>query len=51
MRFLILDWAGNDVFRGKQFDSFDDAEDFLSEFLDEDYEADRQEYEITEVQS
>lgn len=44
---VILDWAGNYVFRGKEFNNFDDAEQYLSEFLGDDYDADRGEYEIT----
>lgn len=43
---VILDWASNDVFRGKTFKNFDDAEEFLSEFLGDTYETDRQEFEI-----
>lgn len=27
--YIIYDWAGNDVFQGKTFKSFDDANDFL----------------------
>lgn len=45
-RFHILDWAGNVKFNGRDFSSFDDAEDFLSDFLGEAYENDRQEYTI-----
>lgn len=43
----IFDWAGNDLtyFHGT-FESFDDAEEHLCEFLGDDYETDRQEYYI-----
>ncbi len=44
--FIIRDWTGNLCFFGKDFPSFEDAEEFLSEKLDEDYETDRQEYYI-----
>lgn len=46
MRWIILDWAGNDVFSGRLFKSFEDGEEFLSEFLGDKYEEDRQEYYI-----
>lgn len=45
---IIHDWAGNVMFNGQKFNSFDDAEEFLSEKLDNTYETDRQEYEIVE---
>lgn len=45
-KFLIVDWCYNVCFSGKTFDTFDDAESFLSETLASDYEADRCEYEI-----
>lgn len=48
---IIKDWIGNICFKGQKFDSFNDAEEFLCEKLDEDYELDRQEYEITEVET
>lgn len=32
--YVILDWAGNDVFNGKEFKSFDDADEFLTEFIE-----------------
>jgi hypothetical protein len=44
--FKIFDWAGNSPFGEKLFRSFDDAEEFLSEFLGDQYETDRQEYYI-----
>ena len=46
--FIIYDWANNDVFSGKLFDSFDIAEEYLTEFLGDIYEIDRQEYSIEE---
>lgn len=42
---IIQDWAGNLMDFGA-FKSFDDAEEFLSEKLGDDYETDRQEYYI-----
>jgi hypothetical protein len=41
--FIIRDWAGNLMDFGR-FETWDDAEDFLSERLEEAYETDRQEY-------
>lgn len=29
MKFVIQDWAGNTCFKGKKFDSFEDAWDYL----------------------
>lgn len=49
--FIIKDWAGNTCFKGKRFNTFEDAEEFLCLTLDDEYETDRQEYEITEVKS
>lgn len=43
---IIEDWAGNLMDFGR-FETFDDAEAFLCEKLDDTYETDRQEYEIT----
>ena len=51
-KFILKDWAGNTIkFKGRPclYDSFDDAEEVLCEELDNDYETDRQEYEICEV--
>lgn len=45
-QWVIKDWAGNVCFNGQQFNDFNDAEDFLSEELGDDYELDRQEYNI-----
>jgi hypothetical protein len=47
-KFNISDWAGNICFDAKEFIDFDDAESFLCEVLDENYESDRGEYYITE---
>jgi hypothetical protein len=51
MSWIIQDWAGNTLFKGKEFQTFDDAEAFLCEFFDDngwDYDVERQEYEICE---
>ena len=47
-RWCIFDWAGNKPFGDFYFNSFDAAEEFLSEhlILHGNYETDRQEYEI-----
>lgn len=48
---IIKDWADNTVFP-HEFESFEDAEEFLCWNLDDqglDYDENRQEYEITEV--
>jgi hypothetical protein len=53
-QFIIKDWAGNLIkFKGRPhiFDSLDDAEEVLCEELDENYETDRQEYEIQPIES
>ena len=43
--FKIIDWAGNDLtYHHGIFDSFEDAEDHLSEFLGDNYGTDRGEY-------
>ncbi len=47
MIYVIKDWAGNTCFNGERFKSFDDAEEYLSIELDEKYDTDRGEYEIT----
>jgi hypothetical protein len=44
----IVDWANNHIFGNMNWKSFDDAEEFLCEFLDDNYETDRQEYYILE---
>lgn len=52
-KFIIKDWAGNLIkfdSRPHLYDSFEDAEEVLSEELDDNYETDRQEYYITEVE-
>jgi hypothetical protein len=61
-KFIIKDWAGNvmDTFKmtvaykvamdipPTEFASFDDAEDFLCEVLNDDYETDRGEYYVVD---
>jgi hypothetical protein len=47
-KWVILDWTGSKMFSG-DFNSFDDAEDFLCIFLSDSYDEDRQEYFIQEV--
>lgn len=47
-KFYIQDWAGNACFHGREFESFDDAEEFLSERLGNSYETDREEYDIVQ---
>jgi hypothetical protein len=44
--FIIIDWAGIIRFGGERFETFDDAEEFLSEYLGDSYDTDRQEYAI-----
>lgn len=56
-KYVIQDWVGNYPFNrfsnsplngpDHEFNSFDDAEDFLSETLGDLYDGDRQEYYIT----
>ena len=43
---IIRDWAGNVCFGGITFESFEDGEEWLSIQLGDEYETDRQEYEI-----
>jgi hypothetical protein len=64
MKWVIKDWAGNYPFEkyNRQqgsghlgspiyvWETFDDAEDFLTEFLGDSYEECRGEYEIDEVE-
>ena len=50
MRYVIVDWANNLVFNTIDFESFDDAESYLAEFLGDNYDTDRQEYVIGEVE-
>lgn len=45
-KFVIIDWASNVCFQGTEFNSFDEAEEFLSERLGNNYETDRGEYYI-----
>jgi hypothetical protein len=46
--YRIFDWAGNLRFPDRDFETFEDGESFLAEYLGDDYETDRQEYYITE---
>lgn len=48
--FIIQDWAGNIMFNGMVWASWDDAESFLSEQLADDYDDMRGEIYITEQQ-
>lgn len=48
--FHIQDWIGNIMYGGKTWSSWDDAEDYLAEQLDDDYETDRGEYFILEAE-
>lgn len=47
----IQDWTGAKPFGEAQFETFDDAEDYLSEVLDETYEEGRGEFYILPVKS
>ncbi len=52
-QWVIKDWADNLIkFKGRPYiyNSFEDAEEVLSEELDEAYETDRQEYEIQPIE-
>jgi hypothetical protein len=55
-KFKIKDWAGNELFDGQTFETFDDAEEALTEYFDsydtadEYYEENRGEYEIVETE-
>lgn len=44
--FIIKDWSGKELTAHGKFKTFDDTESYLSEFLGDDYDEDRQEYEI-----
>ena len=48
--FHIKDWAGNICYNGQTFNDFDDAEDFLCMELGDNYDTDRQEYYIMEIE-
>jgi hypothetical protein len=58
-KWIIQDWTGKTCFHGKSFKSFDDADCFLTEFIektypdtvenDERYSEERGEYYIDEV--
>lgn len=48
--FIIKDWADNDLtYYHGTFTSFEEAESHLDVWLGDNYETDRQEYYITEV--
>lgn len=50
---VIFDWAGNLMFNGKQFPTFEDADEFLSDFFDKtgkDYDEWRGEYYIESLE-
>jgi hypothetical protein len=49
--FIIKDWAGNDISlpQGDVWNTFDDAEECLSEYLGDSYDTDRQEYYIDAI--
>lgn len=49
MRYIIRDWAGNVCFHGEQFKSEDDAEEFLANVLNDNYETDREEYNVLPI--
>lgn len=44
---IIEDWAGNRMFPEMDFNNFEEAEEYLAEFLDGGYEEERGEYIIT----
>ena len=48
-KFIIQDWTGKVCFEAQTFPSFDDAEEFLCVQLDEHYDLERGEFEITTV--
>lgn len=51
-KWMIKDWAGNDLtYHHGLFDSFEDAEEHLDDWLGPHYETDRGEYEIVEVKN
>jgi hypothetical protein len=35
MKYIIKDWADNTLFKGQEFDSFDDAESFLASYFED----------------
>ena len=47
---IIQDWAGNVCFGGAEFDSFDDAEEFISNQLEHDYDEFRGEFYIVNME-
>ena len=52
MTFIITDWASNVRFNGKEFESFEDGWDYLSEYLESkgmDFEEWAPEYNVTKL--
>lgn len=49
MKYHIQDWAGNICFFGASFVMAEDAEEYLSEELGDDYDVDREEYYIEPI--
>lgn len=45
----IADWAGNAMFNGRHFCSFEEAEEFLSEHLGDNYDDERGEFYIEQA--
>jgi len=39
-KFIIEDWAGNVMFHGKEFDTFEDGWDYIYENIKEEFEGD-----------
>lgn len=50
MKYTIVDWCYNRCFGYVEFESFDDADEYLSDYLGAAYEVDREEYEIIELE-
>lgn len=46
--FIIIDWTGRVIDFFGEFKTWDDAESYLSDFLNDKYETDRQEFYIVE---
>ena len=44
----ILDWLSNAPFQDKEFKDFDDAEEYLTDYLGKNYDESREDYEIIE---
>ena len=39
-KFIIQDWAGNTMFNGKEFDTFEDGWEYILENIEEEMEGD-----------